>query len=72
MLKLRKELLDGTNNESNAALVRAVSRSAMLVIDRKLNDGLITDGHKIATHLNPKTRHLRHLTDAEKRQVSNF
>jgi hypothetical protein len=69
VLKIRKEMMDGTNNESNTALVRAASRSALLVLDKKLNKGLITDAHKIATFLNPKTRHLRHLSDTEKREV---
>lgn len=57
--------------ESNSEMLRAVAHCSALVLDRKLDDGLISTAHKVAAFLNPRTRHLRHLSASEKQAVSN-
>lgn len=53
----------------SSEMKRALAKSVLLASDRKLEEGLITDAHRVATFLNPRLRHLRHLTEEEKKKV---
>lgn len=47
----------------------AIAKSALQAIERKVENGFITKAHKIATVLNPASRHLNGISNAEKEAV---
>ncbi|KAH7717466.1 Protein C09E7.4 [Aphelenchoides avenae] len=70
VLKLRKSMSDAmAPTAGSSEMKRALAKSVLLASDRKLEEGLITDAHRVATFLNPRLRHLRHLTEEEKKKV---
>ncbi|KAH7704378.1 hypothetical protein AAVH_28438 [Aphelenchoides avenae] len=59
---------EGTNNST---LLRALGKSCRIALEHKLNEGFITEAHKIASFLDPRMRHMGHFSDDDREQLYN-
>lgn len=53
----------------NSPLLRALGKSCRIVLEHKLGEGFITEVHKIAAFLDPRMRHMGHLSDEGREEV---
>lgn len=71
IFELKKKLTSLANDDSfkSSEISLAILKSAQKCLQRKLDDGLITDLHKSATFFAPKRRLLIGVSDSDKIKV---
>lgn len=69
-LRLLNKAKKIANNEEKSLLLQALGKSCQIVLQHKLDNGFITDTHRIGAFLDPRMRHMSHLSEEERTEVS--
>lgn len=69
VLRLKYEVNKISKSQERPPFIKALAKSCLVVIKHKLNDGFISDVHKMATFLDPRMRHMSHMTAQQKEEV---
>ncbi|KAH7694664.1 HAT dimerization [Aphelenchoides avenae] len=68
-LKLLHKATKFANNQEKSPLLQALGKSCQIAIQHKLDNGFITDTHRIAAFLDPRMRHMSHLSDEQRTEL---